>query len=308
MANQLRNWLITVNNPTETDEQFYEYCKKLNHLKYFVFQREKGEKEGTEHFQLYIEFQVGKTFNTMKEYFPRAHIEKREGTKKQARKYCMKEDTRISEKPFEYGDFVEIGERSDINDVIQMAKENIDDMEILEAYPAQYFKNYAAVSHVKQLAMSKKFGNVFREMEVTYIWGEKRVGKSSYVFKKHGYENVYRLSGYDVGSWDEYKGEDVVMFDDYHSDFPISKFLQLLEGHPYRLSSRYSNKWACFTKVYVVSNIPIEKQYEKLKLEDFDTWDAFRARFNKILHLKKDGEQTSIDDLPKLQEDTALPF
>ncbi len=82
MANQFRNYLLTVNNPVQTDEEFFDYLKTLRHIKYFVFQREQGNETGTQHFQLYIEFEVGKTFATMKEYFPTAHIESRKAVKR----------------------------------------------------------------------------------------------------------------------------------------------------------------------------------------------------------------------------------
>ena len=94
MANQFRNYILTINNPVQTDEDFFCYVKALPHLKYCTFQREIGENTCTEHLQLYIEFNVGKTFDTMKAYFPTAHIESRKGKKQQARDYCQKDETR----------------------------------------------------------------------------------------------------------------------------------------------------------------------------------------------------------------------
>ena len=105
---QLRNYLLTINNEERSDEVLFEYCKDLNNIKYFVFQREKGHETGTEHIQMYLEFSMSKKFDTIKSYFPKAHIEARNGTKSQARDYCMKEDTRISG-PYEYGNFVDNG-------------------------------------------------------------------------------------------------------------------------------------------------------------------------------------------------------
>ena len=64
MANQFRNYCLTYNNPKETDEEFLEYIKTLQHIKYAVFQREAGEKNKTPHFQINIEFNTGKNFAT----------------------------------------------------------------------------------------------------------------------------------------------------------------------------------------------------------------------------------------------------
>ncbi len=95
MGNQLRNYCLTINNPTETDEQFAEYLQSLDHMKYYIFAREKGDGTeetpgGTVHLQVYLEFTAGKTFATVKKLFPRAHIQPRFGTKKAARDYILK--------------------------------------------------------------------------------------------------------------------------------------------------------------------------------------------------------------------------
>ena len=42
---QARRYCITINNPEETDEEMMEFLKGLEHIKYFIFSREKGEKE-----------------------------------------------------------------------------------------------------------------------------------------------------------------------------------------------------------------------------------------------------------------------
>ena len=110
---QARRWLLTINNPKETDEEMFVYLKNLEHFKYTMFQREKGEEKGTIHFQIYLTFSISKRFSTMKNYFPTAHIEKEKGTGVQCRDYCLKVDTRISG-PYEDGQFTEERARTEI--------------------------------------------------------------------------------------------------------------------------------------------------------------------------------------------------
>ena len=71
---QARRWILTINNPKETDEEMEKYVKELEHFKYVIFQREKGHEKETEHFQMFIVFSISKRFNTIKGYFPTAHI------------------------------------------------------------------------------------------------------------------------------------------------------------------------------------------------------------------------------------------
>lgn len=47
---QVKNWIFTLNNPTESPEEFADKIEALSAFKYLSFQVEVGE-NGTEHFQ-----------------------------------------------------------------------------------------------------------------------------------------------------------------------------------------------------------------------------------------------------------------
>lgn len=322
MANQFRNYLLTVNNPAQTDEEFYDYLKTLRHIKYFVFQREQGNATGTEHFQLYIEFEVGKTFTTMKEYFPTAHIESRKGSKTQARDYCSKTDTRMDgHKVFEYGEFIENGERSDLNDITQMIESGATDRDIQLAYPSQFFRYYKNIAQLRQVYLETKFNNVFRELEITYICGSTEKGKTRYVMDKYGYTNVYRVTTYDHTAFDSYNGQDVIAFEEFRSSFKIEDMLKYLEGYPLMLPSRYNNKVVCYTKVYIITNWALHEQYKNVQSQYASTWAAFLRRIKTVYDFDKSKEipvnkltgelrtkQIKLDNLISIEDSGDLPF
>lgn len=289
-----RNYCLTINNPEETDEDFLEYVKKIEHLKYFVFQREVGEKNNTPHFQAYIEFTNNKTFQTMKTLFPRAHIEARIGTKKQARDYCMKEkkevktddgiadfETRISG-PYEYGDFVDDGERSDLDGIMEMIEEGKTENEIRLAYPSQFFRYYRNINQMRQVYLETKYGDMFREVEVIYIYGNTGIGKTKHVKDLHGYANIFRVTKYDHAAFDGYKGQNVIVFEEFRNSFKIEDMLNYLDGHPIMLPSRYNDKVACYTKVYITTNWALSEQYKNIQKEHPTTWKAFLRRIKKV--------------------------
>ena len=56
------------------------------------------------------------------------------------------------------------------------------------------------------------------------------------------------------------------------------------------LPSRYSNKFACYNKVYIVSNWGLEKQYSELQREDKESWQAFLRRIHKVIYYKDMNE------------------
>lgn len=321
MANQFRNYILTVNNPTHTDEEFFDYLKSLLHIKYFVFQREQGKETATQHFQLYIEFEVGKRFETMKEYFPTAHIESRKGSKTQARDYCSKTDTRMDgHKVYEHGEFVESGERSDLNDITKMIESGATDREIQLAYPSQYFRYFKNIAQLRQLYLETKFSDVFRQLEITYICGSTEKGKTRYVMEKYGYTNVYRVTTYDHTAFDSYNGQDVIAFEEFRSSFKIEDMLKYLEGYPLMLPSRYNNKVACYTKVYIITNWALNEQYKNVQTSHPSTWAAFLRRIKTVYNfdISKDipvnkttgtikTMQTKLTDLIPIDDDN-LPF
>lgn len=281
MSNQLRNYLLTINNPTETDDEFYNFLKSLKDIKYFIFQREKGEEKGTEHFQIYIEFTFGKRFDQLKKIFPRAHIEQRQGSKTQAKKYCSKEDTRLSG-PYEYGEFVEIGERSDLTDIIELVKNGATDMEIMMTYPTQFIRYQKNIHMVRDLFLQEQQKNNFRQLEVTYIFGDTGVGKTSSIMTKYGFENVYRVTDYNRDPFFSYNNQDIIIFDEFRSQFSIVDMLNFLDGYPLMLPSRYNNKIACYTKVFIISNIPLCDQYKDKQISEKTTFEAFIRRIHHV--------------------------
>lgn len=112
--------------------------------------------------------------------------------------------------------------------------------------------------------------------------------------ERYGYENVYRVTNYQH-PFDSYAGQDVILFDEFRSSLPISDMLKYLDGYPVMLPCRYADKAACFREVYLVSNIPMEAQYPNVQVDEPETWQAFRRRFQEILEL---GAADDTDEMP----------
>lgn len=141
--------------------------------------------------------------------------------------------------------------------------------------------------HLKYIA--EKFTKQYRNLEVYYIYGPSRTGKTRYVYDLYGYENVYCNQGYTEGKWfDGYVGQDVLLLDEFRSSFDITLLLNYLDGHPLTVQCRYQNKVACYTKVYITSNIPLRSQYTQYAL-DSESRQALYNRINNVIHFTDDG-------------------
>lgn len=168
----------------------------------------------------------------------------------------------------------------------------------------------------RQTILEEKYRNVFRQMTVTYIFGPTGTGKTRSVKEGCGYSNCYAVSDYHH-PFDGYRGQKVMLFDEFHSSLPLNSMLQYLDGYPLELPCRYANKQACYTEAYIISNLPLEKQYVSEQHEKPEAWDALLRRINCVRVFDLDGshkdytvheyfhpcttptfEQIEIDDCP----------
>ena len=156
---------------------------------------------------------------------------------------------------------------------------------------------------------------------ITYIYGTTEKGKTRYVMEKYGYKNVYRVTKSDHTAFDRYKGQDVIIFEEFRSSFKIEDMLNYLDGYPLMLPSRYNDKEAAYTKVFITTNWPLSEQYKNMQTLHPSTWAAFLRRIGTVYNFdvskdipvnKLTGEirttQTKIFDLKPIDNDGNLPF
>lgn len=131
-TSRARHWCFTLNNPTEQELLTLSGLSATSPAcTYLVYQIEEGW-NGTRHVQGYIEFNTAFRFTTVKRLIcPRVHLEKRRGSRDQARDYCMKEETRI-EGPYEYGTWIPGGQgrRTDLHFIREKIIEGTTEIEL----------------------------------------------------------------------------------------------------------------------------------------------------------------------------------
>jgi hypothetical protein len=246
--------------------------------------------EGTPHTHIYMACREVVRFSTIKNKFDKAHIDMARGTSLQNRDYIFKEGkwekdrkrgTHLKETREEFGEMPleRQGARNDLNDLYDSIKEGIKIAEIIDESP-QHMMRINQIEKVQQILLARKYRKKYRELEVTYVWGDTGKGKTRDILKEYDYE-VYRVTNYEH-PFDGYNGEDVIVFDEFRNSLKLSDMLIYLEGHPQTLPARYANKQACYTKVYIVSNWSLFKQYTEIQKNDSASWDAFERRIHKI--------------------------
>lgn len=302
---QSRKWNLVINHPQECGFTHDVICEKLSKFfpDYFCLADEIGCKTETFHTHIFVYSHSPIQFNTLKNRFPIAHIEKAYGAVKENRDYILKEgkwkDTEKEETSID-GSFYEFGtmptEAEEHNPKMSKLIESIKDgkktTEILDEYP-EFALRVREIETLSQTLLREKYKCEYRKnLEVIYLFGASGTGKTKYTFEQHSPEDICRITDYREGrgiSFDNYCGEDVLVFEEFDSRIPIKDILNYLDIYPLSLPARYNNKTACYTKVYITSNLPLSEQYKDVQHLSPRTWQAFLRRVHKVFEFCEDG-------------------
>lgn len=302
-----RNWFIRVSKKNNTkDKGLYEYDfdNLYNQLieKYDNVLMALHDKDETNiHIHLVIQTKNAIRFSTLKTLIPYGDIEKQRGSNLECYNYCLHIDEKSKEtEKDEYDETclktnidnienwkrITKGMRTDLTIFKDKILEGQKFEDLLDENTTELARYKNFYNDVRNIYLNKQFSKAMRNVEVTYIYGAPGLGKTYYVYDKYDFDNVYKVSDYKY-PFDEYNGEDVILLDDYRADFDISFLLRFLDSYPLKLRARYSNKVACFTKVFITSNWNLEEQYKNI---DYTTKLALNRRIHKVIKFTSFGK------------------
>lgn len=302
---------MTINNPAEhglLHDDIRYTLSKLKNLSYWCMCDEIGVETSTLHTHLFLYRDTPITFDTLKNKFPSAHIDYCRGTCQDNRDYIrkegkykgtLKEETNLRDTFEEFGVCPQEkqGARNDLSELYQMIKDGCSDYEILENNP-NYMKRLDSIDRARQIVRFDEFRKKTRsELYVEYRYGKSGTGKTRSIYDMYGFENVYRITDL-KHPFDSYSGQDVIVFEEfYSSQWRLSEMLYYLDIYPVDLPSRYNNKVACFTKVFINSNVPLDSQYTSIQKENPDSWKAFLRRIHCVKVYDEQGHIVEYHDM-----------
>jgi hypothetical protein len=282
-----RNWILTINykdSPPMSDENLSLYLKGLDKIQFYAFQLERSISD-TLHHQIYLIFRTNQRFSKLKKLFPKAHIEYRRGTHEEALFYVTKEATR-HQPPMTWGQEPKKGVRTDLQEITEMMNAGATVNEIRSKFPTQYLMYHRHIDQYLNTVKRELYKTKFRKLEVVYVYDIPGAGKTRTIMEHFGYLNVYRINDYEH-PFDNYQYEDVLLIDEFRGQFSIEMMLNLLDGYPLELPARYSNRYAAYKKVYIVSNMPFDSQYPRIKLNAPESFQALKRRIQKELNVEE---------------------
>lgn len=329
MDTQSFMYQLTINAPLEkgyTHEHIIEIIRSnFKTITYFCMADEEGSMF---HTHIFVVFASRVRFSMVKRYFPEAHIEKCRGSVSDNVNYVKKtgkwelneskQEKKIEGTYEEYGTKPpdSKGKRSDMSELYQMVCDNMTNAEIL-ATNQDYILQIDKLDKIRTTILTERFKDTVRlDLEVTYISGATGKGKTRWVLESNGYSNVYRVTDY-LHPFEGYACQPVICFDEFRASLKLKDMLLYCDIYPIELPSRYANKFACYNKVFIVSNWPLEKQYSELQKDDAESWNAFLRRIHKVVVYDKSGSTTEYnsvkaylerDEFIEIDEDIDLPF
>jgi len=229
-------------------------------MAYLCYELEVGE-EGTHHYQGYCRFKKRTALAKVVEAFPRCHAEIARGSEVQNKAYCSKngEDGGFKEQgSFDANAGVQ-GRRSDLEAITKECEAGTPIKDIARAHSSDYIRYHAGIEKCHHLLAP--LPPALRDVTVVYMWGETNTGKTWRVTQQYG-DDVYRVCGHPRNPWDTYKDQRVVCFDEFEDSWPVFEMNQYLDKYRCELACRYSNKWAHWTLVILISNCDLEVQYK----------------------------------------------
>lgn len=304
--NKARGWMLTL-PADEYDRAAVE--AGLAPYDAYLGQLEQGATTGYKHWQLYLEHRTPIRFETLRNKFPKAHLEPRRGTRAQAVAYVTKPETSLGEVLMKGTiNLDDQGKRSDL-ETYQAAimKEGLTPGQVIREWPgaARFERMLNALADARD---EQRFGRNWRTLEVHYLWGSTGVGKTRSVVERYSWDEIYRVTNY-KNPFDLYRGERVLVLDEFNSQLPFELMLNLLDGYPLRLPARYSDKWAGFSVVWLIANVPWTSQYKNTRMNARRRWDALDRRVHTIAEMTSEGvlefERGSLEDISMATEPQA---
>jgi len=267
-----------------------DYFKMIDFIDYVCFQYEQGA-SGTKHLQGFMHYKRQIDFKKVREIFPTIHLDPCYEVSSYYIDYCKKQDTKI-----EGYDFFEYGlqppderARTDMKELLVDIREGTPYDEMLEKYTWIMLNSGQKVLQAQQKIKQEKFKNIVRDVRTTYIYGKEGAGKTTFVERVLGHEprEVGIVGEYNTtGMFDEYEYQDVILFDEFDSQIELTKMNKWLDGRPCSLPARNHNRTACYTKVFIVSNYPLDKQYTKARNSGKEpSFKGFLRRINEIIYM-----------------------
>jgi len=275
-----RSYILTINNPTQ---EIITTFLEDPHVKYSVYQLERGEKCGTPHLQGVLHYK-----NSMpwpKKRYPTAHIEVVHKLQ-DAINYCMKEETRIEGcGPVETGVRPQQGRRTDLEAIATgLATKTITMDTIATDHPSTYVRYFKGLQALEQHLIKPR--SMTNPPKIYWLWGIAGIGKTFVPQSIFGEDHCYIKDG--TQWWPNYNQEKCIIIDDFDGKWPYRDLLRLLDK--YRYQGQYKGGYCQITSpyIFITCEFPPEDFWQD------NTLAQVKRRLTAVHHLTSQDDSSNL--------------
>lgn len=244
-SKQFYDFCFTINNFTVQDKQYISNAYKDCVASYYIYGHEIGE-NGTPHLQGFIQFTKPTTLTKAKLYLPRAHLEPRKGSVKEAIEYCKKDGDF-----FFQGLHTRQGERSDLTESTNMIVQGMSIADVVKRCPVQYVKYYKGLERLMNFYIPDRTEPPI----VNVYFGDTGCGKTRRAVQEFAGHDYYKWDP-QCGQWfDGYIGQKYVIFDEFRGQLPFGMMLSLLDR--YTCKVQYKGGMIKFVATHIIITSPL---------------------------------------------------
>lgn len=277
------------------------YEEKKDLIRYICVQKERSETNNRLHWQGYIQLFDQCRRRKLRWILDSSKIkhfcEPAKGSTLENQNYCTKLKTAQNEY-YEFGKPCTQGMRSEM----EICRNILNTGGSMEDISRECFGSYIRYRHsfVKHKEMiDEKTRRKRRVVNTTLIMGPSDCGKTTKIMDKHGDENVYIMNFENNHEWwDGYRGEEVILIDEYNNNLAITRLLRILDKWACRLPIKGGHTYANFKQIYITTNLHRHQIHSNAKEEHIKALFTTK-RISKIidLHPKIDFEIMSRSDI-----------
>lgn len=250
---------------------------------YCMKQLEVCDRTGREHWQIYIEFRTAKRIKQVQRIIgdPHCHCEKRTGSRDQAREYCRKKDTQklVDGKPVqhEFGIWRENNHSKPTLSDMLATDMNLEDL-IIES-PVTFVYHHRGLQALYNYRDGKTSSH-FRKIDIYVYIGPTGCGKTR---RAVAYSpDHFKLNPADTLWFDGYRGQKVLIIDDFNGGIKYRTLLTLCDGYAYNAPVKYGFVWAKWTTIIFTSNVLVQDWYQNKSKEELA---PLHRRISTVIHM-----------------------
>lgn len=285
-----KNWVFTLNNPTENFEaELIESMESLEDYQFVAGQREIAPETGTEHFQGMLVLRKKKRLAWLRRHLlDTAHWEVMKGTPAQALAYCTKEESRKPfYEPFTWGEEPHNtqGTRNDLLAVKALIDSGATESRIAEEHFASWVRHHRGFREYKRIKVSPRDW----ETDVWVIIGPTGTGKSRAANEADTPDNTYYKQAH-TEWWDGYEQQPTVVLDDFYGWVRYDEMLRLMDRYPVMVQTKGGQTHFLAKRLIITSNTLPQNWYPKIHASTVSL-SAFYRRVSKWTYM---GHRASI--------------